>query len=198
MVTTTVAVYRLTPQQPRPTPSETPPASDELSVADEQPVADSLPVVDGLSSADELPPSPQPVTAAPNATQRVSTKQRATPAPPLVSTTPMPQFVTAAPNVTSQQPAAPSPLPAPPLITVPLAVATSSATRADLAAPELGTLVAVAVGGACEFSVDGQSITTSAALRLKLPPGPHVVECGLRTRSVTVRRGETSMALFKL
>jgi eukaryotic-like serine/threonine-protein kinase len=81
---------------------------------------------------------------------------------------------------------------------VPLAVATSSAARADLAAPELGTLVAVAVGGSCKFSVDGHSITTSSTLRLKLPPGPHVVECGSHTRSLTVRTGETSMAMFRL
>ena len=104
----------------------------------------------------------------------------ALPATPPVITTPAPL------------PAAPAPPP------VPLAVATSSAARAELAAPELGRLVAVAVGGPYEFSVDGQSITTSATLRLQLPPGPHVVECGSRTRSVTVRNGETSMARFKL
>ena len=69
----------------------------------------------------------------------------ALPATPPVITTPAPL------------PAAPAPPP------VPLAVATSSAARAELAAPELGTLVAVAVGGPYEFSVDGHERDASAA-----------------------------------
>ncbi|MDI1476431.1 hypothetical protein [Polyangium sp. y55x31] len=63
---------------------------------------------------------------------------------------------------------------------------------------EVGTLVAVAVGGPCEFSVDDVSITSSTTLRLPLPPGVHVVKCGPRTRTVTVKNGEIAMALFKL
>ncbi|WP_281324953.1 hypothetical protein [Polyangium sp. 6x1] len=185
MLTTVVVVYRLTPQQALP-PVPATPSPNEVSVADERPVTDRLaePPV-----ADELPLAPQPVTAVPNAPQRVKTRQRTAqaplPAPPVI-TTPAPQSVTTAPNVTTQQPTAPAPP------TIPLAVAT--AARADLAAPELGTLVAVAVGGSCEFSVDGQSITSSSTLRLTVPSGPHVVECGAHTRSVIVRTGETSMA----
>jgi len=186
MLTTAVVVYRITPQRVLPAVPATP-SENEVSVADELPVTDEPAVVDELPVADELPLAPQSVTAVPNAPPRVTTRQRTAPAPllaPPVITTLAPQFVTAAP--------APAPPP------VPLAVATSSAARAELAAPGLGTLVAVAVGGSCKFSVDGRSITTSSTLRLKLRSGPHVVECGSHTRSVTVKNGETSMALFKL
>ncbi|MRG98570.1 hypothetical protein [Polyangium spumosum] len=175
MVTTAVAVYKLTPQQPPPTsPAATPSAVDELP--------------DEPSVVDELPPVPPSVTAAPDAPQRVPAEQRAAPAPSLTSA---PQ------RVPTEQRAAPAPLPAAPVSTIPPAVAASSGAPAGLA-PELGTLVAVAVGGSCEFSVDGQSITSSTTLRLKLPPGAHVVECGSRTRIVTIRNRETKMAFFNL
>lgn len=63
---------------------------------------------------------------------------------------------------------------------------------------EVGILVAVALGGSCRFSVDDEFITTTETLRLPLPTGVHVVRCGSRTRHVTLRDGEITMALFKL
>ncbi|WP_281324915.1 hypothetical protein [Polyangium sp. 6x1] len=70
----------------------------------------------------------------------------------------------------------------------------SSATTPE----EVGILVAVAIGGRCRFSVDDEPITTTETLRLPLPTGVHVVKCGSRTRNVTIKDGEISMALFKL
>ena len=191
MMTTAVAVYRLTPRQPLPTPpAATPPASDEL--------------VDEPSVADELPPVQRSVTAAPDAPRRVPTEQRAAPAPlpvpPAITNAPQPKSaVTSAPQrVPTEQRTAQASLPAAPVSTAPPAVAASSGAPAGSLAPGLGTLVAVAVGGSCEFSVDGHSIASSTTLRLPLPPGVHLVECGSRTRTVTIRDGEIEMAFFNL
>jgi serine/threonine-protein kinase len=66
-----------------------------------------------------------------------------------------------------------------------------------------GTLLAVAVGGACAFQVNGASKGTSSSLRLSLKPGSYSVVCrpptgATKAKSVTVRSGETAMAAFKL
>ena len=67
-----------------------------------------------------------------------------------------------------------------------------------------GTLVAVAVGGSCAFSVNGAAKGTSSQLKLSVPAGTYSVTCkptdgsALKSRSVIIKGGETAMAMFKL
>lgn len=66
-----------------------------------------------------------------------------------------------------------------------------------------GTLLAVAVGGTCAFQVNGASKGSGSSLRLSLKPGAYAVVCrpptgATKSKSVTVRSGETAMAAFKL
>jgi serine/threonine-protein kinase len=66
-----------------------------------------------------------------------------------------------------------------------------------------GTLLAVAVGGTCAFQVNGASKGRGSSLRLSLRPGTYSVACrpaagATKSKSVTVRSGETAMAAFKL
>ena len=66
-----------------------------------------------------------------------------------------------------------------------------------------GVLVAVAVGGSCAFAVNGASKGTQSTLRVPLKPGTYTVSCkppsgAGKSRSVSVKSGETAMAMFKL
>jgi len=82
---------------------------------------------------------------------------------------------------------------------------TSKAPPTPVPAPAAatGTLVAVAVGGPCSFTVNGASKGKSSSLRLSLKAGTYSVTCkpasgAAKSKSVTVRPGETAMAMFKL
>jgi serine/threonine protein kinase len=66
-----------------------------------------------------------------------------------------------------------------------------------------GTLLAVAMGGSCAFSVNGASKGTSTSIKVSLKPGAYTVMCrpasgAPKSKSVTVKSGETAMAAFKL
>jgi serine/threonine-protein kinase len=66
-----------------------------------------------------------------------------------------------------------------------------------------GVLVAVAVGGSCAFAVNGASKGTQSTLRLPLKPGNYTVSCkppsgAGKSRAVSVKSGETAMAMFKI
>jgi serine/threonine-protein kinase len=66
-----------------------------------------------------------------------------------------------------------------------------------------GTLVAVAVGGTCAFSVNGASKGTSSTIKISVKPGTYSVTCApssgsSKSKSVTVTSGGTAMAMFKL
>ncbi len=66
-----------------------------------------------------------------------------------------------------------------------------------------GTLLAVAVGGTCAFSVNGAGKGTSSSLSLSLKPGTYSVTCrpasgATKSKSVNVKSGEKAMAAFKL
>jgi serine/threonine-protein kinase len=59
------------------------------------------------------------------------------------------------------------------------------------------------MGGSCAFSVNGASKGTSTSLKLSLKPGAYTVLCrpssgASKSKSVTVKSGETAMAAFKL
>jgi serine/threonine-protein kinase len=67
----------------------------------------------------------------------------------------------------------------------------------------MGTIVAVAVGGTCAFSVNGASKGTMSTLKLSVKPGSYSVTCkpstgATKSKSVTVAGGGSAMAMFKL
>ena len=66
-----------------------------------------------------------------------------------------------------------------------------------------GTLVAIAIGGKCAFSVDGASKGSGSSISVQVPLGSHTVTCapkgsGPRSQTVTVKEGKPGMATFKL
>lgn len=168
-------------------------------------------------------PPPSSVAATP-------TDTGATPAPPQPSepATPPPSTPSepAAPSQPSSvaggqqpsQPTIPSPVqggsqPKPPTTsppsspTIPSPKPTSAPTSAPTSPPAggdgMGTLVAVAVGGSCTFSVNGASKGSGATIKVQLKAGTYSVSCkpvtgATKSRSVTVSSGQTAMAMFKL
>jgi serine/threonine-protein kinase len=63
--------------------------------------------------------------------------------------------------------------------------------------------VAVATGGSCTFSVNGAAKGTGTSTKVQLAPGAYSVACkpsggSAKSRSVTIKSGETSMVSFKL
>jgi len=80
---------------------------------------------------------------------------------------------------------------------------TATPTATPAAGGGNGTLVAVAVGGTCAFSVNGASKGTTSTLKLSLSAGTYSVSCkpasgATKSRSVAIKPGETAMAMFKL
>ena len=66
-----------------------------------------------------------------------------------------------------------------------------------------GTLMAVALGGSCAFSVNGSSKGSGSSNKVTLPPGTYSVMCkpsggAIKSKSITVKAGSTAMATFKL
>jgi serine/threonine-protein kinase len=80
---------------------------------------------------------------------------------------------------------------------------TPTATATATSGGGNGTLVAVAVGGTCAFSVNGAAKGTTSTLKVSMAPGTYSVSCkpasgATKSRSVTIKSGETAMAMFKL
>ena len=76
-------------------------------------------------------------------------------------------------------------------------------TPPPAASGDMGTIVAVAVGGTCAFSVNGASKGTMSTLKLQVKPGSYSVTCkpstgATKSKSVTVTGGGSAMAMFKL
>jgi serine/threonine-protein kinase len=99
----------------------------------------------------------------------------------------------AAPPKPQPKAAAPAPAPQP----APAPEPSPQATGA------MGTLVAVAIGGTCAFSVNGASKGSGSSTKVQLKPGTYSVACkpsggAAKSKSVTVKSGETAMASFKL
>lgn len=81
--------------------------------------------------------------------------------------------------------------------------ATSSSGGSSSSGGGKGTLVAVAMGGTCAFSVNGAGKGTSSSIRVALPPGRYTVTCkpssgAAKSKSVAVTSGGTAMATFRL
>ncbi len=80
--------------------------------------------------------------------------------------------------------------------------ADAEVSSAPKAAQEQGTLVAMAIGASCAFTVDGAGLGTRSSVRKKVAPGPHTVSCAkvggtTRTRTVNVTPGKAAVAVFK-
>ncbi|HZF55663.1 MAG TPA: serine/threonine-protein kinase [Polyangiaceae bacterium] len=115
------------------------------------------------------------------------------PAPNVGPTTP--------PKTTSSPPS--GPIIPPPKPTVTSAPAPTSSPPPPSGGDGMGTLVAVAVGGSCTFSVNGASKGSGATIKVQLKAGTYSVSCkpvsgATKSRSVTVSSGQTAMAMFKL
>jgi serine/threonine-protein kinase len=160
-------------------------------------------------SADSTAPIAVPVAAA-------------TPAEPAAEPAPtVPEPAAAPPTAETGEPAAAAPTgEAPAAPTAPTAVAQSGSKKTSGSTPKSappppppppppsggggkGTLVAVAMGGSCAFSVNGASKGTSSSIRVALAPGKHSVTCkpssgAAKSKSVVVKSGETAMATFRL
>jgi serine/threonine protein kinase len=94
----------------------------------------------------------------------------------------------------------PTPTPAPTPTPTPVKTAEPAPTGGS---GDKGTLMAIALGGTCAFSVNGSSKGSGSSIRVQLAPGAYSVMCkpsggGIKSKTVTVKRGETAMATFKL
>jgi serine/threonine-protein kinase len=85
------------------------------------------------------------------------------------------------------------------------AAPTASAAASASAEPagDTGTLVLVAIGGTCAFSVNGAPKGKVATLKLEVKPGAYNIACtpgrgAPKTKVVNVQKGGTSTATFKL
>jgi hypothetical protein len=73
----------------------------------------------------------------------------------------------------------------------------------DAGTPAMGTIIGVAVGGSCTFSVNAVVVGSGATFSKDYPAGTYSVACkpvsgATKSRSVTVAAGSDSMAMFKL
>ncbi|MFO0758204.1 MAG: protein kinase [Byssovorax sp.] len=110
--------------------------------------------------------------------------------------------VALAPSNTPQAGTTPSAKPsAKPTVTATAAPPPPATTPPDSGG--MGTIVAVAVGGSCAFSVNGASKGTASTLKVQVKAGTYSVTCkpatgATKSKSVTVTSGGTAMAMFKL
>ena len=153
-------------------------SSHELTLQGPMPTASAsasaAPIASAEPTASAAPPASAPVTATPTATASAAIVAAATIDPPTTTA-----------RATSKTGRTPPPPPPPP----------SGGAN--------GTLLAVAVGGTCAFSVNGAGKGTSSSLSLSLKPGTYAVTCrpasgATKSKSVTVKSGEKAMAAFKL
>jgi serine/threonine-protein kinase len=152
-------------------------------------------------------PSVDPPAVTPAKPSAVVIVPPTTQAAPAITPTPVqqnapaaapPKAAVAAPPAKPQpQPkaAAPAPQPAP--------APARDPEPAPQATGAMGTLVAVAIGGTCAFSVNGANKGSGSSTKVQLKPGTYSVACkpsggAAKSKSVTVKSGETAMASFKL
>jgi hypothetical protein len=98
------------------------------------------------------------------------------------------------------------PEPAAPTVVVspePKSTAPASKGSDDDPKVEKGTLVAIAIGGSCGFSVNGDFIARRSSIRKKLPVGHYTVTCtpdegAAMFQSVIVAAGKPGIASFRI
>ncbi len=160
-------------------------STHELTLQGPMPPASSAPVA---SASVEPTPSAAPIaSAAPVATGVVTAAPTATASAEIVAAATIDPPASTAKATSKTVKTTPPPPPPPP----------PSSGGAN------GTLLAVAVGGSCAFSVNGAGKGTSSSLSLSLKPGTYAVTCrpasgATKSKSVTVKSGEKAMAAFKL
>jgi len=182
LVAAVVLMILLLTKKPEPTAQATNQTQENGPIAVPSPAptpTDTAPVASAAPAASAAPPAPaESASAAPAASASAEPAASASASAAPVAEAP-------SPSPPSGGGAAPVSKPPPP------------------AAPATGTLVAVAVGGPCSFSVNGASKGKSSSIRLSLKAGTYSVTCrpssgSPKSKSVTVRPGETAMAMFKL
>jgi serine/threonine-protein kinase len=168
-------------------PSADAPTGTETALASAAPsaVASAAPALPATAVAANEPPPP------PDAVVPPSTKAAAVD-PPIATGTrtpgPLPTSKPAGGKATATATAVTPPPPPPP---------------PPAGGGDMGTIVAVAVGGTCAFSVNGASKGTLSTLKLQVKPGSYSVTCkpstgATKSKSVTVTSGGSAMAMFKL
>ena len=150
------------------------------------------PEVKGSAVAPVETAAPAASTAIPMASAAPSASAAAT----VASATPATGPTTPTPPRTGGGPLPPPPEKTPPVVTTPPPPPPPTGGAN-------GTLVAVATGGSCNFAVNGASKGTTSTLKIPLKPGSYSVSCkpasgATKSRSVTIKSGETTMAMFKL
>jgi serine/threonine protein kinase len=162
-------------------------------------------------------PSPSASPALPSVTATASEAPTPAATPDLPVPTQAPTAVSVGTSSPPNTAAVPTPTPTnKPTGAIPTATAKASATSTTTAPPastptataaagggDMGTLVAVAVGGTCAFSVNGASKGSGSSIKVPLKAGSYSVSCkppsgATKTRSVNVSSGGTAMAMFKL
>lgn len=167
------------------------PATADSGGPIEIPVPTTTPVA---SAAPEPAPEPTPVASAPPAPVESAS------ATPAASASAQPDKIAGRGGTSSSQPGGPrtsktsasSPPPPRPPEPPPSSGGGSS-----------GTIVAVATGGSCAFSVNGASKGTSSSIKVNVPPGTYSITCkpasgSAKSKSVKVESGKTAFAAFKL
>lgn len=160
-----------------------------------------------------LPESAPPDTAAPQGTSSAGLAPTVVPtAHPSPSTT-APSRATSqstsssAPNgngTGSASSTAPSSEPAPSKsVEAPPAATAAPSPPQVVDSAEMGTLIAVAMGGSCAFSVNDSGRGTTTMLKIPIKAGTYVVTCApangaAQSKSVTIPRGGAAMATFKI
>jgi len=165
----------------------------EVPVATATPTSEPAAAEPTATAAATPPPTPEPTASAAAA---------ATTAPsngPVAAADPTPQTPRntsggggTRPQQTSQKTPPPSPPPEP-----------DPPKETSSSGGDKGTIVAVATGGSCAFSVNGSSKGTSSSIKVSVAPGTYSVTCkpsggSAKTKSVTVKSGATAFAAFKL
>jgi eukaryotic-like serine/threonine-protein kinase len=172
-------------------PSVETPVGSEAALASSAPLtiaaASSAPTAGAIAVNDPPPPSTTDTVASPSATPSVQVAIN----DPQASTGtraagPLPTAKAAGGKSTGTVVTPPPPPPPPPA-----------------GGGDMGTIVAVAVGGTCAFSVNGASKGTMSTLKLQVKPGSYSVTCkpstgATKSKSVTVAGGGSAMAMFKL
>lgn len=183
-------------------------SGDDGSATTDASGAVSVPVPSATNAASPGTETPA-VTSAPTTTEAPEAPPSTEPTAPVAAVTPQGTTTAAAPAVTaSSKPTSTGASASPSTTSSSKPTATATATTTTSTPPpsgggDMGTLVAVAVGGTCQFSVNGASKGSGSSIKVPLKPGSYSVSCkppsgATKTRSVSVSAGGTAMAMFKL
>ena len=154
----------------------------------------------------ESEPTAVTVGTLPTAVQQPATTT--TTEPSAVATTPDPEVTIVTPSTppTSRPTSTFTPPTSGPTSTTKPTTTTTSTGTTTAEPPKSGdpgTLVLIAVGGTCAFSVNGASKGTTNSVKVSVAPGNYSVSCkpasgAARSKSASVKAGKTVTVMFKL